>query len=159
MISGGILPSENLFLKPWKKEATSRALEALLSPSKEYPCLRLCQTAIGYWLEPVHYKVLEQEKNKEALEKTLASIELINEVSKKLGDELSRVFKKKLDDFLEPQLQLKARLKDLSKVPCAKPEASHAHALLPRISPRPSKIVGSLRSSESAFSPYPRKKI
>ena len=99
MISGGILPSENLFLKPWKKEATREALQALLSPDREYPCLRLCQTSIGYWLEPVHYKILAQEKNKEALEKTLASIELINEVAKKLGDELSRGFKKKLDDF------------------------------------------------------------
>ncbi len=157
MIPGGILPSENLFLKPWKKEDTCQALEALLLPSKEYPCLRLCQTSIGYWLEPVHYKTLAQEKNKEALEKTLASIELINEVANKLGDELSRVTKNKLDDFLGPQLQLKSRLKELSRLPCAKPEPSHAYALFPRISPRPSQVVGSLRSSESAFSPYFRK--
>ncbi|MBM3197205.1 MAG: hypothetical protein FJZ61_04410 [Chlamydiae bacterium] len=156
MISGGILPSENLFLKPWKKEVTCTALKALLSPDKEYPCLRLCQTSIGYWLEPVHYKFLAQEKNKESLEKTLASIELIDVVAKKLGDELSREFKKRLDDFLEPQLQLKSRLKDLSKVPCAKPEPLYALTLTPRISPR-QKIVGPLRSSESAFSPYLRK--
>lgn len=112
MISGGMQPGRWLAVKAWNIEPTISALEALISPSKEYPYVRLRESKESFWLEPVHLDQLSTEEGKSRFfREKLSSIELIYHlVTNQLKGYCSEVLSVSLLGLLEPQIKLKTML-------------------------------------------------
>jgi hypothetical protein len=109
MISGGMQPGNWLAAKAWNIEPTILALEALISPSKEYPYVRLRESQENFWLEPVHFNQLSTEEGKSRFfREKLSSVELIYHlVTNQLKSHCSEVLSVSLLGLLEPQIRLK----------------------------------------------------
>ena len=116
MISGGMQPGNWLAAKAWNIEPTILALEALISPSKEYPYVRLRESQENFWLEPVHFDQLTTEEGKSRFfREKLSSVELIHHlVTNQLKSHCSEVLSVSLLGLLEPQIKLKKWVIDKS---------------------------------------------
>jgi hypothetical protein len=109
MISGGVQPGKWLLTKSWNVEPTLSALEALLSPSKEWPYVRLCESQENFWLEPVHVDQLSTEEGRSrCFRESFSSVDLIHYlVTNHLKTHCPEVMAVSLVGLLEPQMRLK----------------------------------------------------